>query len=155
MATIRGYQAHWIRNIQNLTRPEIKYFLLHDAHGREMLRDTGADIEVLTDHLVEASNKRNEDNTLDASSINKREADMREHFDIVTFSKRIVADGESAISEAQATSLIKQYSDANRKPGEKSSVAFARIFGGDDDIGLNFRKMVQIAKGIAHPHVGA
>jgi hypothetical protein len=128
---------------------DAKHALLFTPDGRSLLRDapTAASIDELASHLLEASGA--------VPPINKNEDQMREHVDVVSFAKRVVADGESVVSEAQPTELIKQYSDANKLPGEKSSVAFARIFGGDDAIGLNFRKMVQIAKGIAHPHVGA
>jgi hypothetical protein len=126
---------------------DAKHALLHSPDGRAMARDfPNASIDELAAHLLEAS----------SAVTNKREDHhMREHFDVVSFAKRVVDDGVSAVSEAQATALIKQYSDAHRLPGEKSSVAFSRIYGADDDVGLNFRKMIQIAKGIAHPHVRA
>jgi hypothetical protein len=44
-AMIRGYQGHWVRNIHGLTREEATAYLLHDAHGRELLRDTGGNID--------------------------------------------------------------------------------------------------------------
>jgi hypothetical protein len=134
------------------TRAEALHALLFTPDGRALMRDTpNATIDELASHLLEASGA--------APPINKsednRRKNMREHFDVVSFAKRVVDDGIAAVSEMQATELIKQYSDANRLPGEKPAAAFARIYSGDDDIGLNFRKMVQIAKGIAHPHVGA
>jgi hypothetical protein len=127
---------------------DAKHALLHSPDGRVLMRDAPtATIDELSAHLLEAlsavTNKRNEDHH------------MSEHFDVVAFSKRVVDDGQSVISEAQAFELVQKYANLHRQVGERPAVAFARIYGGDDDIGLNFRKMVQISKGIAHPHVGA
>jgi hypothetical protein len=137
-ATYRGGSGHRLHHIENLTREEALHWLAHDPHGRSFARERSEPLDVLADHPVE----------------NKEES-MDKHFDVVRFAKRVVDDGVSAVSEEQATELIKQYANANRLPNEKPAAAFARIYSSDDDVGLNFRKMVQIAKGIAHPHVGA
>ena len=42
-----------LHRIENLTREEAKHFLLHDRHGRALLRDVGGDIDTLADILVE------------------------------------------------------------------------------------------------------
>lgn len=78
---------------------------------------------------------------------------MDKNFDAVSFAKRVVNDGVSAVSEQQATELIQKYASDHRLPNEKPAAAFARIYSGDDDVGLAFRKMITIAKGHAHPHV--
>jgi hypothetical protein len=145
-ATYRGGSGSRLHHIENLTREEAMHWLAYDPNGRSFARERGEPLDTLADHLVEAS----------GMNVNNhhKEKSMNKQFDVVSFAKRVADDGLSVVSEAQATELIKQYCDANRLPGEKSSAAFARVFSGNDDVGLNFRKMVQIAKGIAHPHVG-
>jgi hypothetical protein len=105
---------------------------------------TDAEEEDLADEAEEAIEEVDEE---------QKEKTMATKFDAVTFAKRVAKDGVSAISEAEATDLIKTYANAHRLAGENASAAFARIYTGNDDVGLSFRKMVQMAKGIAHPHV--
>jgi hypothetical protein len=59
-ATYRGdVQGHWLRNIQNLTRPEVKHFLLHDSAGRALRRDfPNIPFDELVDHVCEASTRQ-------------------------------------------------------------------------------------------------
>lgn len=97
---IPGSRLH---RIENLTREEAKHFLLHDRHGRALLRDVGGDIDTLADNLVEASNHVDvEDNNSD------EENSVDKSFDAVSFAKRVVNDGVSAVSEQQATELIQK-----------------------------------------------
>jgi hypothetical protein len=164
-ATYRGaIPGRHLRNIDNLTPAEARHFLIHDAHGRQLLRDVGGDIDTLADNLVAASARVDaEDNpriSEELSSNNNpdnsdEENSMTKSFDAVAFAKRVVDDGITAISEAQAFELVQKFASDHRLPNEKPAAAFARIYGADDDIGLSFRKMITIAKGHAHPHVGA
>ena len=80
---------------------------------------------------------------------------MSKDFDLFSFCKHVNATGTSPLTEAEATQLVKAYTDVHRLPNESSATAFARIYCGNDDVGLSFRKMVQVSKGIAHPHVAA
>ena len=139
-----------LRNIENLTPAEAKHFLIHDAHGRALLRDVGGDIDELASALVEASNRVDVDQSTDPD---QEESNMDKNFDIVKFAKRVVDDGVSAISEQQAFELVQKYASDHRLVNETPAAAFARVYGGGDDIALNFRKMITIAKGHAHPHV--
>jgi hypothetical protein len=128
------------------TLAEAKRALLFSPDGFQLMRTKpDASIDELAQHLLEASS---------ASPTNKNEVSMREQFDAVQFAKRVVDDGESPLTEEEATRVIKRYSDAHRLPNESDVAAFARIYSGNDDVGLSFRKMVQLAKGFGHPHVG-
>jgi hypothetical protein len=146
-----GHLRH--RHDGNLDHQTALHWVLHDSRGAAVRNRLNLPPGEVADLLVEAAAMRPTEKV--SNHINEEENHMRENFDVVSFSKRVVSDGVSAVSESQAFEPVKHYTDANRKPGEKSSVAFARIYGGDDDVGLNFRKMIQLSKGIAHPHVGA
>jgi hypothetical protein len=150
MATYRGGSERRLHHIEGLTRAEAMHWLAHSAPGRSFALGRSEPLGDLADLLVEASNKRNEDNTLEASSINKREANMRE-FDVYQFAKRVCDDNVSALNEHQLTELIKDRAAKERRPGESSAAAFCRIY--EDDSGLPLRKAIQVAKGVAHPHV--
>jgi hypothetical protein len=133
MATYRGdVQGHWLRNLPNLSREEAKHFLLHDAHGRTLLRDTGADIDSLADHLVEASNKRaiNKSNEVPKMDINKMNATLRE------------------VGEHGFSAMVQKYADSVRRPNETQAQAFNRVFSADDAEGLAIRKCWRISKGV-------
>ena len=124
--TITGRHLH---RAANWTREEAKHFLLHDAHGRALLRDTGGDIDALADHLVEASQrpteKRKDTNMSDTQSFTKSVADLGEH---------------------GYTSIIQKYASDNRLPNETAAQAFTRIFTEDSAQGAAIRKFWQISK---------
>lgn len=135
----------------SLDRETALHWILHHKNGAALRDRLNLPADEVADLLVRAAQmhpttKRNPD---------QEESDMTKSFDAVSFAKRVVDDGVSAISEQQATELIQKYASDHRLPNEKPAAAFARIFSADDDIGLSFRKMVTIAKGHAHPHVGA
>jgi hypothetical protein len=127
MATYRGgVQGHWLRNLQGLSREEAKHFLLHDAHGRALLRDTGGDIDELGDHLVEASNKREAPKMMD---MNKTLREVGEH----GFVKMVTRYGKTV------------------HPTLTGAQAFTKVFTADDDEGRAIRTAWQIAKGADLP----
>jgi hypothetical protein len=126
-ATYRGAQGHWLRNIPDLSREEAKHFLLHDAHGRALLRDTGVDIDTLADHLVEAS---------------LRPTEKREVSNMQSFTKAIADLGEHGY-----TQLIQKFASNNRLSNETAAQAFVRIFSEDSAQGLAIRKAWLLSKG--------
>jgi hypothetical protein len=90
----------------------------------------------------------------DANASNKRKDDNMTD-DLVKLAKRIAETGSTHLSEYEAFELVQKYAKLHRKEGESSEGAFARIYSANDDVGTSFRKMVQVAKGHPHPHVGA
>lgn len=82
---------------------------------------------------------------------NKKDDTMTD--DLVTLAKRIADTGATHLSEHEAFELVQKYCNLHRLTGEKPAAAFSRIYGGDDDVGTAFRKMVQVAKGHPHPHL--
>jgi hypothetical protein len=101
----------------NLDRATALHWLLHDSHGAAVLNRVNLSADETADLLVCAAQMHRTEKV----SNHKEENHMRENFDVVAFSKRVVDDNVSAISEATATSLISKYCDANKLPGEKSS----------------------------------
>jgi hypothetical protein len=56
--TVTGRHLH---RVQNLSRPEVKHFLLHDSAGRALRRDfSDVPFDELVDHVVEASKRPTE-----------------------------------------------------------------------------------------------
>jgi hypothetical protein len=98
--------------------------LLHDAHGRALLRDTRGDIDALADHLVEASqrptNKQN-------STMQNMTKTLRE------------------VGEAGFTRMIETYAKTVH-PTLTKEQAFCKVFLADDDEGRAIRAAHQIAK---------
>jgi hypothetical protein len=120
-----GVDGGILHRLPNLTRAEALHWLLHDPHGRALLRDSGADVDELADHLCEASNKQ------------KREANMNS---IATLRKI------SALGEHHFAGVIQKHADSVRLPGETSAQAFARVFTADTEEGRAIRTLYQVAK---------
>jgi hypothetical protein len=125
-AGYRGSDGAHLHRLQNLTREEAKHWLLHDPHGRALLRESGSAIDALADHLCEASNKH------------KREA--TEMSSIATLRKI------SALGEHHFTGVLQKHADSVRLPGETRAQAFARVFTADSAEGQAFRTLYQVAK---------
>jgi hypothetical protein len=121
-ATVTGRHLH---RVANLTREEAKHFLLHDAHGRTLLRDTGGDIDVLADHLVEAS---------------QRPTEKRKDTNMQNMDKTL-----RAVGEAGFTKMVEKYAKTVH-PTLTKEQAFCKVFLADDDEGAAIRRAWQIAK---------
>jgi hypothetical protein len=161
MATYHGASPNRFHLIRGVDRATGLHWLQHSARGAALAARRPESLSDLADLVVEAS-------ATEAAEMNKREGRVaptnkqkevsimsEKPFDAYLFAKRVVADNLSAVSEQQATELIKKYADEHKLPHESSAAAFSRIYTGDDDVGLSFRKMIQIAKNLPHPHVGA
>ena len=140
--TVTGRHLH---RVQNLSRPEVKHFLLHDSAGRALRRDfSDVPFDELVDHVVEAS-KRPTEKRENAVTNKRNEANnMSDH--LVEVCKSVVSGDVEPPSEHELVAEIKKLANANRKPGETSAAAFTRLFCAQDDDGLVLRKAVQLAK---------
>jgi hypothetical protein len=114
-----------LHRVANWTREEAMHFLLHDAHGRALLRDTGGDIDTLTDHLVEASQRPTE----------KREAPK-----MTDMTKTLREVGEHGF-----TKMIEKYAKTVY-PELTREQAFTKVFTADDDEGRAIRRAHAISK---------
>ena len=140
--TVTGRHLH---RVQNLSRPEVKHFLLHNSAGRALRRDfSDVPFDELVDHVVEAS-KRPTEKRENAVTNKRNEANnMSDH--LVEVCKSVVSGDVEPPSEHELVAEIKKLANANRKPGETSAAAFTRLFCAQDDDGLVLRKAVQLAK---------
>jgi hypothetical protein len=121
-----GVDGAHLHRLPNLTREEAKHWLLHDAHGRALLRESGSGIDELADHLCEASNKH------------KREA--KQMNSIATLRKI------AALGEHHFAGVVQKHADSVRLPGETSAQAFTRVFMADTEMGQAIRTLYQVAK---------
>jgi hypothetical protein len=140
--TVTGRHLH---RVQNLSRPEVKHFLLHDSAGRALRRDfSDVPFDELVDHVVEAS-KRPTEKRENAVTNKRNEANnMSDH--LVEVCKSVVSGDVEPPSEHELVAEIKKLANANRKPGETSAAAFTRLYTSQDDDGLVLRKAVQLCK---------
>ena len=120
--SVTGRHLH---RVANLTREEAKHFLLHDATGRSLLRDTGGDIDALADHLVEASQR----------PTNKHEAPKMQDMN-----KTLREVGEHGF-----TRMVERYAKTVH-PTLTKEQAFCKVFLEDSDAGRAIRRAHQIAK---------
>ena len=117
-ATYRGGSGSRLHMIENLTPAEAKHWLLHNASGRALLRDTGGDIDALAGHVVEASKRpaerpkgpRMDDVPLpDGSTRNKRNnseaINMSDH--LVEVCKSVVSGDVAPPTEHELTREIR------------------------------------------------
>jgi hypothetical protein len=117
-----------LHRIENLTREEAKHFLLHDRHGRALLRDAGGDIDELADHIVEASMRPTE----------KREVS---NMDSTTrIEKNLRAMGEAAFTKIVTDYARKQFPTLTREQ------AFSKVFTAEDAEGQAIRRCWQLSK---------
>lgn len=126
-----------------------------------MARRSGLPPDRLADLLVEAASRFSPDadpqevsdaaEELIEAATKEEDNDMTDDF--VKFAKRVAAEGDTHLSEAEATEMILKYASINRLGNESQAAAFNRIFTADDDVGVSLRKMVQVCKGIPHPHI--
>ena len=100
-------------------------FCCTTPHGRALLRDTGGDIDALTDHLVEASQRptNKQDNTMQNMTKTLRE-----------------------VGEAGFTKMIETYAKTVH-PTLTREQAFTKVFLADDAEGAAIRRAWQISKG--------
>ena len=131
-----------LHRVQNLSRPEVKHFLLHDSAGRALRRDfPNIPFDELVDHVVEAS-------TRTETVTNKRNSNeannMSDH--LVEVCKSVVSGDVDPPTEHQLTREIQKLANAKKLPGESSAAAFTRLYTAQDDDGLVLRKAVQLAK---------
>ena len=68
--------------------------------------------------------------------------------DVPQVCKGIADQGSTSISESEVTALITAYAK-HAYPDARPDVAFAKVFTANDDVGIAFRRAVQIAKGLA------
>src|SRR5690349_12228913 len=70
----RGAPGSRLHTLPNISLAEAKHFLLHDRHGRMLLREAGTDIDTLANHLIEASRQQSADAGPDAGQDDADEA---------------------------------------------------------------------------------
>jgi hypothetical protein len=142
-ATYRGGSGRRLHHIEGLTREEALHFLMHDAHGRSFARERGEPLDVLADHLVEAS-KRPSENAVTNKRNSNEAINMSDH--LVEVCKSVVSGDVEPPSEHELVAEIKKLANASRRPGETSAAAFTRLYTSQDDDGLVLRKAVQLCK---------
>jgi hypothetical protein len=116
---------------------------MHDAHGRSFARERGEPLDVLADHLVEAS-KRPSENAVTNKRNSNEAINMSDH--LVEVCKSVVSGDVEPPSEHELVAEIKKLANASRRPGETSAAAFTRLYTSQDDDGLVLRKAVQLCK---------
>ena len=101
-----------LHRVQNLSRPEVKHFLLHDSAGRALRRDfPNIPFDELVDHVVEASTEKREN----AVTNKRNEANnMSDH--LVEVCKSVVSGDVDAAVRARARG-------GNQKAGERQPTA--------------------------------
>jgi hypothetical protein len=124
----RGQRGRHLYRIEGLTRAEAKHWLMHDAHGRTLLRESGTDIDTLADHLVEASNKH---------AVEKREDKM----DSVDHTIKAL----KAMSEAEFVTITTKMA-RGVYPNMTGPQAFAKLFTDDSDEGRGVRAAHRIVQ---------
>ncbi len=113
---------------------DAKHAILHTPDGRALLRDTGADIDELAAHLLEASEAARVRN-----ATNKREDNM--NTDTAVILKNIRNMGE-----AEYVKIVTKYAKL-RHPELTPERAFAKIFLENSEEGRALRTLHGVAKG--------
>ena len=126
-ATYRGGSGRRLHHIENLTREEAKHLLAHDPHGRAFARERGEPLDVLADHLVEASLRPTE----------KREATMDSTTRML---KNVRSMGEHEYTRIVGDYAKRLYPELTRER------AFVKVFTSDDAEGRAIRHFWQISK---------
>jgi hypothetical protein len=112
-------------------RPQALHWLMHTRNGAATLhRLRGGVAKRLT-------NKRKETKPMETYKV----------MDIPRIAKAIANDGRTSLTEAQLTEAITCYGKACF-PDLRPDKAFAKVFSSDDEVGITFRKAIQIAKGM-------
>jgi hypothetical protein len=124
-AMYRGGSGRRLHHIANLTREEALHWLAHDPHGRSFARERGEPLDVLADHLVEAS---------------QRPTEKRNEAPKMDMTKTLRAVGEHGF-----TKMIEKYAKTVH-PTLTKEQAFCKVFLADDDEGAAIRRAWQIAK---------
>jgi hypothetical protein len=135
MPKYRGGSGNRLHQIRGLTREEAAHWIVHDRHGRAWARERSEPLDVLVDHLVEASAGA-------ADGANKRVDKEAQMSSTDTILKNAAALGEHGVFQ-----IIQKHADAVRRPGESSAQAFTRVFTEQTNEGEALRMIYQHAKG--------
>ena len=125
-ASYRGGSGRRLHHIENLTREEALHWLAHDAHGRSFARERGEPLDVLADHLVEAS---------------LRPTEKRKDTNMQNMDKTL-----REVGEAGFTKMVEKYAKTVH-PTLTKEQAFCKVFLDDSDEGRAIRRAWQISKG--------
>jgi hypothetical protein len=91
-------------------------------------------------------------NRIRRSDLDKRKEQQMKSYnkpeDVVRVCKGIADQGSTSLSEAELTGVITAYGKSIY-PDMRPDAAFAKVYTADNEIGIAFRKAVQIAKGLA------
>jgi hypothetical protein len=123
-ARYRGGSGSRLHHISGLTREEALHWLAHDKHGRAFARERGEPLDVLADHLVEASMRPTNKHEAPKMDINKT---LRE------------------VGEAGFTKMIERYAKTVY-PELSTPRAFAKVFEEDSAEGRAIRRCWQTSK---------
>jgi hypothetical protein len=122
----RGGSGSRLHHIARLTRAEALHWLAHDRTGMAFARGRSEPLDVLADHLVEASlrpaEKRNEETNMNN-----------------------IVKALSRVGEAEYTRIVADYAKTIH-PELSRERAFIKVFEADDAEGRAIRRAWQIAK---------
>ena len=127
-ATYRGGSGSRLHRIEGLSREEALHWLAHDRHGRAFARERGEPLDMLADHLVEASMR----------PTNKQEAPTMDSS--TRIEKNLRAMGEAAYTKIVTDYAKKQFPELTREQ------AFSKVFTAEDAEGQAIRRCWQLAK---------
>ena len=127
-ASYRGGSGRRLHHISGLTREEALHWLAHDPHGRSFARERGEPLDVLADHLVEASQRPTE----------KREEPKMDS--TTRMLKNVRSMGEHEFTRIVGDYAKRLYPELTRER------AFVKVFTAPDAEGQAIRHFWQISK---------